>query len=362
MGHDGLTRSPSGLSERRTGFSPPELGSPTAPVVPPTGAVPCPHLAGPPRSCAAGACPSRRPRGAVDGGVVHRAVVRGGVIHRSRRGVVARVRAGGTARRHDLPPSPRRRRRCLRRPRRQHARARGRPPARGHRAAGRRRRPRPRSRRSRGDRRRRAPARPAVGRPARTSAAGCRPTSWCRCSPARSGCHVLSARGGAPPEVPERAVLDVARRPRRGPGPRRPRPARRRARCCRPRARPGGARARRASGCAPGPSPTPTPVAGSRTGRAGRVDSGRGLSRPRSAASAQVGGDLRLVTRGARAGPDVVDDVVAHLGVAHLHHLPDDPHVPRAAERGLFPGIVRDAVRRCADVVVAAVDDAAVAS
>ena len=42
MGHDGLTRSPSGLSERRTGFSPPELGSPTAPVVPPTGAVPCP--------------------------------------------------------------------------------------------------------------------------------------------------------------------------------------------------------------------------------------------------------------------------------------------------------------------------------
>ncbi len=45
MGHDGLTRSPSGLSERRTGFSPPELGSPTAPVVPPTGAVPCPDSA-----------------------------------------------------------------------------------------------------------------------------------------------------------------------------------------------------------------------------------------------------------------------------------------------------------------------------
>jgi hypothetical protein len=42
MRHDVLTRSPSGLSERRTGFSPPELGSPTAPVVPPTGAVPCP--------------------------------------------------------------------------------------------------------------------------------------------------------------------------------------------------------------------------------------------------------------------------------------------------------------------------------
>jgi hypothetical protein len=42
MGHDVCTRSPSGSSERRTGFSPPELGSPTAPVVPPTGAVPCP--------------------------------------------------------------------------------------------------------------------------------------------------------------------------------------------------------------------------------------------------------------------------------------------------------------------------------
>ena len=68
------------------------------------------------------------------------------------------------------------------------------------------------------------------------------------------------------------------------------------------------------------------------------------------------------MTRGARPGPDVVDDVVAHLGVAHLHHLVDDAHVPRAAERGVFPGVVRDAVRRCADVVVAAVDEAEVAS
>ena len=72
--------------------------------------------------------------------------------------------------------------------------------------------------------------------------------------------------------------------------------------------------------------------------------------------------DLRLVTRGGRAGPDVVDEVVAHLGVAHLHHLPDDPHVPRDAERGLFPGTGRDAVRRCADAVVAVVDGVAVAS
>ena len=72
--------------------------------------------------------------------------------------------------------------------------------------------------------------------------------------------------------------------------------------------------------------------------------------------------DLRLVTRGGRAGADVVDEVVAHLGVAHLHHLADDPHVPRDAERGLFPGTGRDAVRRCADAVVAAVDAVAVAS
>lgn len=72
--------------------------------------------------------------------------------------------------------------------------------------------------------------------------------------------------------------------------------------------------------------------------------------------------DLRLVTRGPRVPADVLDDVVAHLGIAHLHHLGDDPHVPRDAERGLFPGIGRDAVRRCADAVVAVVDDLAQAS
>ena len=72
--------------------------------------------------------------------------------------------------------------------------------------------------------------------------------------------------------------------------------------------------------------------------------------------------DLRLVTRGGRAGTDVVDEVVAHLGVAHLHHLADDSHVPRDAERGLFPGTGRDGIRRCADAVVAAVDAVAVAS
>ena len=72
--------------------------------------------------------------------------------------------------------------------------------------------------------------------------------------------------------------------------------------------------------------------------------------------------DLRLVTRGGRARAEVLDDVVAHLGLAHLHHLLDDVRVPRDAERGVFPGVARDAVRRCADVVVGAVDELAAAS
>ena len=67
--------------------------------------------------------------------------------------------------------------------------------------------------------------------------------------------------------------------------------------------------------------------------------------------------DVRLVTRG--GGPargEVLDDVVAHLGVSHLSHLPDDPRVVRDAERGLWPGTGRDAVRSTADAVVCAVD------
>lgn len=64
--------------------------------------------------------------------------------------------------------------------------------------------------------------------------------------------------------------------------------------------------------------------------------------------------DLRLVTRGARAPGAVVDDVVAHLGLGHVGHLLDDPAVPRSAERGQWPGTTRDAVRRCADAVLAA--------
>ncbi len=72
--------------------------------------------------------------------------------------------------------------------------------------------------------------------------------------------------------------------------------------------------------------------------------------------------DLRLVTRGGRPTHDVVDDVVAHLGIAHLCHIPDDPHVSRDAEHGLWPGTGRDAVRRAADAVVAVLDALDVAS
>ena len=72
--------------------------------------------------------------------------------------------------------------------------------------------------------------------------------------------------------------------------------------------------------------------------------------------------DLRLITRGPRAPAEVLDDVVAHLGIAHLCHLGDDPRVPRDAERGLFPGIGRDEVRRCANSVVAVVEGMAQAS
>jgi hypothetical protein len=73
--------------------------------------------------------------------------------------------------------------------------------------------------------------------------------------------------------------------------------------------------------------------------------------------------DVRLVTRGAgRAGREVVDDVVAHLGVGHLVHLPDDPRVRRDAERGLWPATGRDAVRRVADAVVVLADGEELAS
>ncbi|MEO7420970.1 MAG: hypothetical protein ABIU87_01080 [Ornithinibacter sp.] len=62
--------------------------------------------------------------------------------------------------------------------------------------------------------------------------------------------------------------------------------------------------------------------------------------------------DLALVTRGGRLHPEVIDDLVHHLGAPHLHHLPGDPRVRLGSERGLWPGSARDAVRACADAVV----------
>jgi hypothetical protein len=72
--------------------------------------------------------------------------------------------------------------------------------------------------------------------------------------------------------------------------------------------------------------------------------------------------ELRLVTRGAQPGNEVLDDVVAHLGITPLGHVADDPRVPRDAERGLWPGGGRDAVRRAADTVVGVVDAVGAAS
>ena len=336
MRHDGLTRSPSGLSERRTGFSPPELGSPTAPVVPPTGAVPYPLRVLLVACCrarpGAPAAAGRRPQVRLGLAVVHRLV-----------GRVAGERPARRQPRPCPPASPRRRRRGVGRPRREHARARGRSAARRHRAAGRRRRPRPGAWRSRGDRRCRAPAGPAVGRPAARPGPGA----------ARRARALVPRRGRVPRAVgARRRAAGGARargarrpgRPRRGSGPRRPR-------------RPGDeSRARRVAArrrCRPGRRPArPGP----------RRRRRRGLPPPRR--TGRTGRPARPAPRdpGWPSRSDAIDDVVAHLGVVHLHHLVDDAHVPRAAERGVFPGVIRDAVRRCADVVVAAVDDLAVAS
>ena len=163
--------------------------------------------------------------------------------------------------------------------------------------------------------------------------------------PGEEGCAVLSARGGAPPGVPETAACDVVASLAEG-------------------------SARVVLDLPLGSLVLPGVltagalvilVVGLRT-RA-LADADAAVSRLLDARDApDVPPDLRIVTRGGRAGSDVVDEVVAHLGVAHLHHLPDDPHVPRDAERGLLPGTGRDAVRRCADAVVAAVDALAEAS
>jgi hypothetical protein len=162
--------------------------------------------------------------------------------------------------------------------------------------------------------------------------------------PGEHGTHVLSARGGASTGVPDVAVRDVLGSLSTGSS---------RLVVDLPLWSPllAGVLALR---------PLVVVLTGLRT-RA-LADADAAVSRLLEHADPAGGAALRLVTRGARAPTEVLDDVVAHLGIAHLHHLGDDPHVPRDAERGLFPGVARDAVRRCADAVVVAVDHVAQAS
>ncbi|MFQ6172206.1 hypothetical protein ACK8HX_11415 [Oryzobacter sp. R7] len=164
--------------------------------------------------------------------------------------------------------------------------------------------------------------------------------------PGEEGCHVLSALGGARPDVDGGVVLEVVDSLLEG----------------------------GASVIADVPSSSPhlddvVARAGAvvvLTALRARALADAEATVERVVAAAECSGArpvLHLVTRGARAGPDVVDDVVTHLGVAHLHHVRDDPVVARDGERGLFPGVARDVVRRCADaVVLAALDPEAVAS
>jgi len=165
--------------------------------------------------------------------------------------------------------------------------------------------------------------------------------------PHEDGCHVLSARGGAPPDLPGAAVRDVLTSLAGGPS--------------------------RLVLDLPASSPVldhvlaldPLVVLVMALRTRALADADAAVSRlvesdPGPAPSR--GPDVRVVTRGPRPPVEVVDDVVAHLGVGHLHHLAHDARVPRDAERGLFPGVARDAVRRCADVVVGAVDGLAEAS
>jgi MinD-like ATPase involved in chromosome partitioning or flagellar assembly len=163
--------------------------------------------------------------------------------------------------------------------------------------------------------------------------------------PHEDGCHVLSARGGAPPDLPGAAVRDVLTSLAGGPA--------------------------RVVLDLPASSPAldhvlaldPLVVLVTALRTRALADADAVVSRLVESGPAHAGGpDVRVVTRGPRPPEEVVDDVVAHLGVGHLHHLADDARVPRDAERGLFPGVARDAVRRCADVVVGAVDGLAEAS
>jgi septum formation inhibitor-activating ATPase MinD len=163
--------------------------------------------------------------------------------------------------------------------------------------------------------------------------------------PREDGCRVLSAGGPSPGAVPDRAVRDVLDSLAGGPE---------RTVLDLPAASP-------ALAAALAHHPLVLVLTSLRT--RGLADADALVERLVTAAEdAGTRPDLRLVTRGGRAEADVVDDVVAHLGIAHLAHLADDDRVPRDAERGLWPGTGRDAVRRVADAVVELVDARAEAS
>ncbi len=72
-------------------------------------------------------------------------------------------------------------------------------------------------------------------------------------------------------------------------------------------------------------------------------------------AAADPPADVRLVTRGPRASAHLAESVEQHLGLPHLAHVVDDDRVPRAAERGSWPGERHTALAECADRILGAV-------
>ncbi|MGL5816680.1 MAG: hypothetical protein ACRCYR_03885 [Phycicoccus sp.] len=155
-----------------------------------------------------------------------------------------------------------------------------------------------------------------------------------RSLPAEGGCHVLSVEGTSPEQIDDEAMRDVLGSLCTGPA---------RVVVDMPR----GSRLLRevtnAGACV-------VVVGGLRT-RA-LADTGALLGRLFDEAAVGPTPGAWLVTRGGRPDGDVLADVAEHLGVVHVHHLGDDARVVRDAERGLWPGTGRDAVRHAAEVLV----------